>query len=236
MARPDTSTRTRLVDVAERMFAEQGIQAVSLRAVGAAAGQSNHSVAQYHFGSKQGLVDAIIESRSAPVDARRAELVDSLVGTLGASGRTPDLRDLVTTLIQPLAETIDGDRQNGRRRTHYLRFLAQALDDPAMRASWRHAASNPPGVTAVVGLLRRLLPDLPSSQLIRRLELSAMINLRILAEHERRLQEAEVGPEALAQTVRELVEMQVALLRCPVDQPAPRRNRGPGPTTESQPK
>ena len=43
--------------------------------LGAAAGQRNNSVAQYHFGSKEGLVEAIIATRSEAIDRRRAELL-----------------------------------------------------------------------------------------------------------------------------------------------------------------
>jgi AcrR family transcriptional regulator len=56
-------TRIRLTETAEELFAERGLQAVSLRDVCAAAGQRNHSAAQYHFGSRLGLVVAVFEHR-----------------------------------------------------------------------------------------------------------------------------------------------------------------------------
>ena len=48
-------TPQRMIVVAERLFAERGIEAVSLREVGAACGLRNNSAAQYHFGSRTGL-------------------------------------------------------------------------------------------------------------------------------------------------------------------------------------
>lgn len=201
-------TRSRLIDVAEVLFAERGIEAVSLRTVGAAAGQRNNSAAQYHFGSRQGLVDAIVAERSAPVDARRAELL-----ARASKSGAPDLRALVTPLIQPLAETIEGERGNA----HYVRFLAHALDDPSVRAAWRASATTPPGVDVLHHEIHALCRELPRDVLERRLEWSAMINLRLLAEHARRHHSGETGPGALARTVRELVDMQIALLRCPPD-------------------
>lgn len=207
MADSPASTRSRLIDVAERLFAERGIEAVSLRTVGAEAGQRNNSAAQYHFGSRQGLINAIVAARSAPVDARRAELL----AQVREAAAPPDLRTLVTLLVQPLAETIE----SAEGSSYYLRFLAHALDEPSVRAAWRDVATAPASVRVAQAEIHALLEDLPRDDVERRLEWSAMVNLRLLAEHERRHHEGRTGPGALARTVRELVEMQVALLRCP---------------------
>src|SRR5215831_7802458 len=80
------AARAALVESAERLFAERGIEAVSLRDVCAAAGQRNHSAAQYHFGDRQGLVAAVYEARMREVDERRHAYLDSL----RASGRDHD--------------------------------------------------------------------------------------------------------------------------------------------------
>ena len=47
-----------MIDAAERLAAERGMAAMSLREVQAAAGQRNKSAAQYHFGSRAGLIEA----------------------------------------------------------------------------------------------------------------------------------------------------------------------------------
>ncbi|NDZ80673.1 helix-turn-helix transcriptional regulator [Streptomyces sp. SID10853] len=65
MTDPRANTRGLPIDAAERLFAERGIDAVSLRTVGAEAGQRNTSAAQDHFGSRQALLDAITAARSA---------------------------------------------------------------------------------------------------------------------------------------------------------------------------
>src|SRR5438270_7690282 len=49
------TTRELLLDTAERIFAQKGTRAVALREIGVAANQRNNGVAQYHFGSKEGL-------------------------------------------------------------------------------------------------------------------------------------------------------------------------------------
>jgi hypothetical protein len=47
-------TRRRIIDVAERLFADRGIDGVPLKQIATAAGQANVNAIQYHFGSKSG--------------------------------------------------------------------------------------------------------------------------------------------------------------------------------------
>src|SRR5262245_66312685 len=96
------ATRERLILAAERLFAERGIGGVSLREIGSAAGQRNNSAAQYHFDTKQGLVDAIYEYRMQSINERRLALIQQIE----RENRTGDLRALVAALVHPLAESL----------------------------------------------------------------------------------------------------------------------------------
>ena len=64
------STKEQIVLAAERLFAERGIDGVSLRQIGAAAGNGNNSAVQYHFGSKDRLVQAVFEYRLPRLNER----------------------------------------------------------------------------------------------------------------------------------------------------------------------
>src|SRR3546814_1363010 len=57
------ATRVLLIEAAERLFATRGIDGVTLAQIQLAAGQSNSSVIGYHFGSKDGLVQAILDRK-----------------------------------------------------------------------------------------------------------------------------------------------------------------------------
>ncbi|MDT5001301.1 MAG: hypothetical protein QOK12_3406, partial [Mycobacterium sp.] len=72
------STRVMLMEVAERLFATRGIEAVTLREIQQAAGQSNTSVIRYHFGSRDGLIRALISYRQASLGADRREMLVSM--------------------------------------------------------------------------------------------------------------------------------------------------------------
>lgn len=201
--------RTALLDAAERLFAERGIAAVSLREVGAAARQRNNSAAQYHFGSRQGLVEAIVAARSVPIDHRRGELLLALPAR-------PALEELLHVVIAPLAETAGAP--HGAR--YYLRFLAQVLRDPVVQDAWG-STPPPPSLDAVSRQARALLPGLSTPVFARRMSWGMLLALECLADHERHaaLQDAPTSGEVVA----ELVHTVAALLRAPSPRDLDRR-------------
>ena len=115
------ATRARIVSVAERLFAEQGIDAVSLIQINREAGQRNRTAVQYHFGSKQGLIDAILDKHRPGIDRDRGTMVDAL------EARTdPTLRDAVRAVVMPVARKLD-DPDGG---SAYVSIQAQLLGHP----------------------------------------------------------------------------------------------------------
>ena len=70
-------TKNRILDAAERLFADFGYKATSLRDITSEAGVNLASV-NYHFGSKEALLAALLERNFAPVNRRRIELLDAL--------------------------------------------------------------------------------------------------------------------------------------------------------------
>jgi AcrR family transcriptional regulator len=110
-------TREALIATGERLFAERGLHGVSLREIGLAAGQRNNNVTQYHFGSREGLVVAIFERRSATVNERRLQLLESSTAAYGT-----DVRSLIAAFFLPLAEQIELGNS-------YVAFLARLRTD-----------------------------------------------------------------------------------------------------------
>lgn len=111
-------TKKRLLDVAERLFADFGYRATSLRDITSEAGVNLASV-NYHFGSKEALLAALLDRRFAPVNHRRLELLDELeASTDGAV----ELRDLVQAFLSPPFELHPGGTEG--RRT-FLRLVGR---------------------------------------------------------------------------------------------------------------
>lgn len=104
VAEEASDTKTRLLRVAERMFADQGFNGVSLRQLTAAAGV-NLAAVNYHFGSKEGLLAAIFESRCRPMNEERLARLETCVEE---AGKPPLLEQIIAAFIAPaLSSTSD---------------------------------------------------------------------------------------------------------------------------------
>ena len=111
---------------------------MSLRDISAAAGQRNHSAAQYHFTDRAGLVAAVFDHRMSDVNGRRHRLLDDLE----AAGRTDDLLALVEAIVRPLVDVVsetDGWYARFLVRTRWDAFARQVLADVPALSSFRRA-------------------------------------------------------------------------------------------------
>ena len=142
-------TRAQLITAAERLFARKGLDAVSVRDITAAAHANTASI-HYHFGSKRGLVEAIVEARAAEVGRRRAPLLDAIEARPDAS-----LRDVVTALVVPTAEMAADRRRGGY---YYVGFLAAVLNHPEYMPTLNDAVD--PYTSRYLRALERVTPHL----------------------------------------------------------------------------
>ena len=113
MPRNSTDTKTRLLDHAEKMFAEDGVYAVTNRQITEAAGQKNESALNYHFGTRNELIIALLTRRGKELDDARSE-------RLAQIGDNPTTRELVHLLVEVYANCLH--TENG---CHYLRIVDQ---------------------------------------------------------------------------------------------------------------
>jgi AcrR family transcriptional regulator len=144
--------RDAILAAAETLMSQRGLSGVSVREVQFAAGQRNKSAAQYYFGSREGLVDAILESRERSLSERR----DEMLRDLDASGAVNDIRNLVCVIVLPLAEL-----SVFKPDTHFARFMVQAyVDELSWRLSTEGGRSQ--SYTLVADQLRHLLAHLPA--------------------------------------------------------------------------
>jgi AcrR family transcriptional regulator len=105
-------TKTRIMDVAEGLFAERGYAATSLRDITGEAGTNLASV-NYHFQSKEGLLSAIIDRFVGPVNRARLEALDALEA--GADGTSPNVERLLRAFLAPAFTRWGGQGADGAR-------------------------------------------------------------------------------------------------------------------------
>lgn len=112
------SAKNALIDAAERLFSERGLNAVPLRDIAVAAGQRNSSVIQYHFGGRDGIVIEVFRRRIGAADRGRAQFIEAM----DRDGRGNDLEALVEALVLPIAELVEAGGTQGS----YARFIEQS--------------------------------------------------------------------------------------------------------------
>ena len=156
-------TRQALLDAAERLFAERGVNWVSMREIVRESQQHNTSAALYHFGSREALIVAVVERRQAIVNAMRHQRIDELE----ASGQGHDLRKVMAAAIEPLAECVRTTDWGARYAQIYSELSQRPADSPEVQWHTGHLSS----MLRFETLVQRCLPDLPPSVLQRRLRM-----------------------------------------------------------------
>jgi AcrR family transcriptional regulator len=167
------ATRARLLRAGERLFAEHGIHQVPLREINALAGQRNSSALHYHFGSRDGLVEAILSEHQTEMDLEVRPALDRLVDGSGE----PMVREIVAVWVDALTEQLQ--TQSGR---DFLRVLPQVLetvnrtvrDGAVLRESAQSART--------FALLDACLADLPTPVRRERLVAYALILTTLFAD------------------------------------------------------
>ncbi|BAJ31260.1 MULTISPECIES: TetR/AcrR family transcriptional regulator [Kitasatospora] len=153
-------TRDRLLDAALRLFLEHGTAQVSLRAVNAGAGL-NPGAVHYHFGSREGLVTALLERELLPLWQDRLEAATARP----APGSTPlqQVEALVAAVVGPFEELVRTER--GRLLCRLLAQTVLAADRPLTGSPWS-------GTAPFEVVLGRALPDLAVRELADRWRLA----------------------------------------------------------------
>ena len=171
MGRP--SAREKLLDCAERLFAEHGLEGVSLRFINSEAGLSSAAL-HYHFGSKQALVESLLERQMPALMRRRRELLDALDDRPGP----PTTREILAALLRPQVELL---AEGGEPGIRYIRFIHRLQSDGDL--DFRFVLERwPGGVDRLVPLLRRANPSLPQASVERRLALAIDVMLPSLVK------------------------------------------------------
>jgi len=173
----DAATKAVVLATAERLFAERGLRAVSVRDITAEAGVNLASV-NYHFGSKDALVFEIFRRRTAELSRERARRLHQAIDRHGGS---PPVRAILEALIAP---PLIWSRTDHERRTA-LQFIIRARSEggEAVREVLRTDVSH---LRPFADALLAALPALPIDEVYWRLHFTlGMIHNNRFAEFDR---------------------------------------------------
>jgi AcrR family transcriptional regulator len=212
------ATSIQLLLTAERLFAREGIDAISTRRIAQEANQRNVSALQYHFGSKDNLIDALLTMRLETINARRQALLDPL-------DAASDFHQLLMALVLPLVEQLE------EADSHFVGCLYQLY----LRARGDRVYSNlPPEYTAaltkVTKTIERRMTDLPAAVRFGRLRLMGSQLIHSVGDwYYQRERGEDLAP--VAELAGTLVDFLAGGLLAPVtQQPAARQRRRPAKT------
>jgi AcrR family transcriptional regulator len=233
MARASITTE-RLILAAERLYADHGLDGISLRQIAEAAGQKNHASIQYHFGSKDALLRAIVRYRTEDAQEQRRKMLDELE----ASGRQHNVKSLIEAALIPLVKS----QQPG---SNYLRFIV-ALQPTALNDVWTEIGDEHGSTTRrIVSYLSEALQHIPPVLRLARINRAFDLMYRALAENVSLHGELAVRriPDDLL--LEELILSGVSVLEAPLPARAAQRLRrksqlsstsGPAPRVKSSAK
>ena len=211
-------TRNRLLDVAEQMFGDRGVNGVSLREIRLASGARNTAAIQFHFGDREGLVHALT-ARHMP---RIAELQQELYDVMVREGRA-DSRSLVEVLVRPSADYL----RLGPSERAWVKIMGDLGAEPELEPNEMALLAPEPALRVSRRLYERLSSSVPEDVALERMIVLAQSAVHLCADRAR-LEDAPGDRRTYAPNelfVENLVDMVTGALFAPV---GPRRVLYPG--------
>lgn len=157
-------TKSKILDAAEKLFGIKGFDATSLRDITAEA-DVNLAAVNYHFQSKDSLIDAVILRRIGPVNQRRFEMLD-------AAGPRPTVEQILAAFMGPVLQ-LDLHR--------VVPLLGRTISDPqefVERVFNKHLQAVSRRFNEALSLA---LPELPPAERLWRLNFSIGIMTHVLS-------------------------------------------------------
>ena len=157
--KPPHETRTRILDAAEELFMQHGFEATSMRLLTTKAG-ANLAAVNYHFGSKDALIEAVFRRRLDPMNAERIAELERLEKASAGGAPTPE-RIIRAFLRASLAMICDA-RGGGR---NFIRLLGRAYTEPSKPIRSLIGQLYAPAMERYKAAFERALPELPREEL-----------------------------------------------------------------------
>jgi AcrR family transcriptional regulator len=214
------ATKEALISTAERLYAERGLDAVSMREITREAGQKNSTALQYHFSSKEALVSAIIVRRMKERDFSRLEFLHDLE----IRGKLGDIRSLAAAMVEPLAIGIRSPKRWPSERG-WIRFLSEVQRRSEFDLVKLSKVASDLGLRRVYTLLSKQLPHVPDVVMRQRFLMTMSEVVHGLAEIDQ-LQERRGRSRQrfdVERAIENLIDMTAGALSAPVSIEVTRR-------------
>ena len=161
--KPEHETRTRILDVAEELFMQHGFEATSMRLLTSTA-RVNLAAVNYHFGSKDALIEALFQRRLDPMNAARIAALDALEQQAGAEPLAPE--QIIRAFIGASLRMIEDANGGGR---NFIRLLGRTYTEPAKQIRALIGQLYAPAMERFKAAFAKALPEVPLDELVWRM-------------------------------------------------------------------
>jgi AcrR family transcriptional regulator len=161
---PKLTTRDRLLDAAEELVALQGYANTSLREITTKA-DANLAAVNYHFGSKEGLVAAMLSRRLEPLNTERLAMLDAELERAKAENRRPEIKAVLRAFVEPAIFFFQS--QSGGK--HFLRMFSRIHADPDDTIRKEFLKHMVPAFHRFYMGFQSALPEIPPERLVPRI-------------------------------------------------------------------
>lgn len=156
----ESDTRKLILDAAERLFMEQGYEATSTRMVTTAA-KVNLAAVNYHFGSKEGLMQAVLRRRLQYLNEQRLRVLDEAEAK--AAGQPLKPSQIVDGFFGTLLRMAQDENAGGRT---FLRLIGRSMSEPASFIRTLLASEYADVMDRYKVALFRALPNVPQAEIV----------------------------------------------------------------------
>lgn len=153
-------TKEKILDAAEHLFARDGFHATSLRAITSHAGV-NLAAVNYHFGSKDALLEAVFERRLIPLNEKRLSGMRAVRQAAGESGVRPAVHELVRAFVEPTL--LFKDKEAGAK--DFVLLISRSFCDPDDTVRKAFLRLLGPVMEYLYDSLKQALPEIDESVL-----------------------------------------------------------------------
>ena len=164
--KPPHETRTRILDAAEELFMLHGFEGTSMRQLTAKA-EANLAAVNYHFGSKDALIEAVFRRRLDPMNAARIAELDRLEKLeKEGGGRALAPAQIIGAFVGASLRMIEDAKGGGR---NFIRLLGRSYTDPQKHIRSLIGQLYAPAMERFKAAFERALPQMPMDELIWRM-------------------------------------------------------------------
>lgn len=155
------STKVKILDAAEQLFADKGFNGTSLREITSQA-EVNLAAVNYHFGSKKELIKAVMSRYFDELTPRAVSALEALC----ERDKQPTLVEVFSAFTVPLL-SLNNVRPNGT--SNFLQLLGRGYTDSQGFLRWFITTQYPGIISSFVNAVQKAYPELTPEEMFWRL-------------------------------------------------------------------